>query len=409
MVIVGGGLVGASLACALTAAGIPVTLVERHPPRAASQPSYDDRTLALNHCSCRILDGLGLWPDLAPDATAIREIHVREPGRPGRVTLRAAESGVSAFGHVVEARTFGAVVMSRLIRDPLVELLCPATVVGIEAGENATRLEIDHEGMKRSLHASLVVAADGADSAMRDMLGIGAHCHDYGQSALICNVTPEQPHQGRAYEWLTATGPFAILPHVGGRCGLVWSLPSDDAPALMACSDEEFIERAQRRFGDALGRFRRIGRRSSYALRLVRAEQDVTGRVVFIGNAAHAIHPAGAQGFNLGLRDVAVLAQMLAEAGFEDGAIPALLTRYSAARAKDHDETIAWTHGLVQLFASDAVPAGWLRSGGLLAHALSPALRRRLASRAMGYRDETPRLALGQDLAARREWSRNDA
>ncbi len=237
---------------------------------------------------------------------------------------------------------------------------------------------------------------------MRESLGIETERHDYRQTAVICNVTPEQDHRGRAFECFTPSGPFAVMPHVNGRCGLIWCVESDRAQALLDLTDAEFLQRAQRRFGGHLGAFLKVGKRSSYPLRLVRAQEDIRPRTVILGNAAHAIHPIGAQGFNLGLRDVAVLAEVLAEAIRRGGASeignPEVLRRYSDWRAPDQRGTIAYSDGLARLFSNPSSVAAAARTAGLLAHAFIPPLRRQLAIRAMGFRGRIPRLALGEPL-----------
>jgi 2-octaprenyl-6-methoxyphenol hydroxylase len=400
--IVGGGLVGASLACALAPLGLRIALLEAVPPRAASQPSYDDRTLALSASSCRILEALDLWPLLAGKATPIREIRVTELGQPWRVILRPVELGLDDFGNVVEARVFGAAMQQRLPQLTGVDFLCPARLTGVEPADPSVRLRFERDGEAGELESWLVVGADGAASAVREALGIGAQRHDYGQTAVVCNLTPERHHEGRAFECFTPTGPFALLPHLDGRCGLVWSVASADADALLDLPDETFLGRAQARFGDALGSWTRLGRRSAYPLRLTRALTDTAPRALLLGNAAHAIHPIGAQGFNLGLRDVATLAEVVAtcRAGANGADIgrPEVLSRYCAWRASDQSETIAYTDGLARLFANPTVLAAAARRGGLLAHALLPPLRRRLAAQAMGFRGRIPRLALGERL-----------
>jgi 2-octaprenyl-6-methoxyphenol hydroxylase len=397
--IVGGGLVGASMACALAPLGFRVTVLEKVPFQAPGQPSYDDRTLALNHASCSILGGLGLWPALEGAATPIREIIVTEPGRPVRVVMRASEMGIPAFGNVVEARAFGAAVLDRLGQLENVLVRCPATVTAVRAGNGAASLTVETGSGDSQVEARLVVAADGADSGVRALLGIEADVRDYGQTAVICNITPEHYHDHRAWERLTPTGPFAVLPHVGERCGLVWSVATDDAQSLLDMPEDEFLARARRRFGGDLGDFLKMGRRSSYPLRLVRAKRDSGPRTVIIGNAAHAIHPVGAQGFNLGLRDVAVLAELLAPgAGDTDPGSEELLRAYSDWRRPDQEATVSWSDGMTRLFANASPLAGVLRSAGLLAFALAPPLRRKLASGFMGYRGRTPKLALGGRL-----------
>jgi len=396
--IVGGGLAGASLAIALAPLGYDIKVIEAVAYKAAEQPSYDDRTLALSHSSCQILSGIGLWEKLKADATAIRVIHISELARPGRVVLDAAEMGLTEFGHVVEARSFGAVVTSQLERAENIDVISPVRVKGIEPGVEKTRLTLESEAGTEVLETRLVVAADGANSFIRRHLEILTENRDYGQTAVICNITPEKAHAGRAFECLTETGPFAVLPHTGMRCGLVWSEASDKAGALMDLDDATFLSRAEERFGPSLGAFLKVGRRSAYPLKLVLAKEDIRERLVILGNAAHAIHPIGAQGFNLALRDVAVLAEILADDDNNDPGVYALLQQYSQWRKKDQRETIATSDGMTRLFAHPSMLAAGLRTSGLIAHALLPSLRRFSAIKAMGYRGRIPRLALGEPL-----------
>lgn len=409
--IIGGGLVGASLACALAPLGLKLCLLEAVTPRASAQPSYDDRTLALSASSCRILQGLDLWAKLQPHATAIREIRVSEMNQPGSVLLDPAELGLDSFGYVVEAREFGRVVLQRLDELAELSLICPAQVKSLQTEADGVQITYASGDAVKSLHARLVVGADGAESLVRAAMQVEVERHDYGQTAIICNVTPEQPHRGRAFENFTPTGPFALLPHRDGRCGLIWSVASQQAEALMALDDAAFIQQAEARFGNKLGAWQKIGKRSSYPLKLVRAKTDWRPRTLILGNAAHAIHPIAAQGFNLGLRDVAVLAEVLAEArvrnsnghsagqtnGFDPGT-ESLLRAYSAWRVDDQAETIAYTDGMARLYANPTALAGAARHVGLLAHRLLPALRRRLAIKTMGFRGRIPRLALGEKL-----------
>jgi 2-octaprenyl-6-methoxyphenol hydroxylase len=402
VIIVGGGLVGASLACALAPLGLRVALIEAVAFRAASQPSYDDRTLALSASSCRILQTIGIWPELQENATAIREIHVRELNRPGHVVMSPAELGLDRFGHVVEARAFGAAMAAALPRLEHLDLLCPAAVNSIRISED--RVVVEYTGAEGGgrVEGSLLVGADGAQSCVRESLGIETERHDYGQSAVICNVTPEQNHDGRAFELFTPTGPLAVMPHVNGRCGLIWCVETERVQALLDLPDADFLVQANKRFGGHLGSFIKVGTRGSYSLRLVRAREDFRPRVVILGNAAHAIHPVGAQGFNLGLRDAAVLAEVLADAvrRGDPSALGELevLRRYSDWRAPDQQGTIAYSDGLARMFSNPSPIAAAARTAGLLAHAFIPSLRRQLAVRAMGFRGRTPRLAMGEPL-----------
>ena len=396
--IVGGGLAGASLAVALAPLGYDIKVIEAVAYKAAGQPSYDDRTLAISHSSCRILAGVGLWESLKADATAIRKIFITELARPGRVVLDSAEMGLHAFGHVVEARRFGVAVTGSMERTENIELVSPASVKEIEIGGPRTTLQLESAAGISNLEARLVIAADGANSFIRQRLQIPTKNRDYGQSAVICNITPEIAHEGRAYECLTDTGPFAVLPHTGKRCGLVWSVATDDAAEIMELDDESFLARAQERFGMQLGSWIKVGKRTAYPLRLVRASEDIRERLVILGNAAHAIHPIGAQGFNLALRDAAVLAELLADDDLGDPGDTGLLQTYSAWRQQDQRGTIATSDGMTRLFSNPSPFAAGLRTAGLIAHAISPALRRYSAIKAMGYRGRVPRLALGEPL-----------
>ena len=219
--IVGGGLAGASLAVALAPLGYDIKVIEAVAYKAAGQPSYDDRTLAISHSSCRILAGIGLWETLATDATAIRKIYITEMARPGRVVLDSAEMGLSEFGHVVEARRFGVAVTGSIERTDNIELISPTSVKEIEIGGPRTTLHLESPTGISSMEARLVIAADGADSFIRQRLQIPTKNRDYGQTAVICNITPEIAHEGRAFESLTDTGPFAVL-HTRGNV-VAWS------------------------------------------------------------------------------------------------------------------------------------------------------------------------------------------
>ncbi len=400
--IIGGGLVGASLACALAPLRLKIALLEAVPLRATAQPSYDDRTLALSASSCKILQGLGLWPALSGNATPIREIQVREYQRPGLVVLSPGDLGLDRFGHVLEARVFGGAVMDRVARIEGLDFLCPVSVTSVHTGDPLATIEYSSEGKTHRIETALLVGADGANSFVRESLGIEVEKHDYHQTAVICNITPEQDHRGRAFECFTSTGPFAVMPHVQGRCGLIWCASPERAAELTDLPEQEFLNLAHQHFGNHLGRFLKLGTRSSYPLRLVRALEDTRPGAVILGNAAHAIHPIGAQGFNLGLRDVAVLAELLWNesskgAGAEFGS-KALLDRYSNWRRQDHRETIAYSDGLARIFSNPSRLAATARTAGMFAHAFIPSLRRQLAVRAMGFRGRIPRLAMGESL-----------
>ncbi len=401
LVVVGGGLVGASLVCALAGQGLRMALVEAQPLKVADLPGYDDRGIALAAGSQRIFAGMGLWPALAGAATPIRRIHVSDRGRFGFVRLDAADEGVPALGYVALARELGAALLGRLGGLAEVTLFSPARVADFAADGAGARLTLATEGgARQTLEARLVVAADGTRSALRDRLGIATTERDYGQSAVIANVSPQLAHEGVAYERFTDTGPLALLPMSEGRCALVWTVPADRVEAVMALDDAGFLAGLQARFGQRLGRLERVGRRSAYPLRLVRAKDALGPRLALIGNAAHTLHPIAGQGFNLGLRDVAALAEVLVEArrAGEDPGAPEVLARYARWRRADQRRVVAFTDGLNRLFASPLPPLACARDLGMLALDLLPPAKRGFGRLAMGRAGRLPRLARGLPL-----------
>jgi 2-octaprenyl-6-methoxyphenol hydroxylase len=399
-VIAGSGMVGASLACALAATPLRVVLVEPVDPSAPGQPSYDDRVVALSLGSRRILEGLGVWESLGTEATAIRAVHVSDRGHFGATRLDARRLGVEALGYVAEARRLGHALLDRLGLHGGPQRLCPARVRGVVQHPGEVEVAVAVGGETRRLGARLLVAADGGQSAVREAVGIEARETDYGQTAVIANLSPGRPHRGDAFERFTRTGPLALLPMSEGRCALVWSVPRTDTDRVLGLGDDAFLGEVQGLFGDRLGRLLRVGRRGAYPLRLVQAREQVRGRVVLIGNAAHTLHPVAGQGFNLGLRDAAALAQVLVDAtreGADPGAQEAL-AEYTRWRAPDHAALTRFTDGVVQVFSSDALPLAAARNAGLLALDLLPELKGFLARRLMGLGGRQPRLACGIPL-----------
>lgn len=395
--IVGGGMVGASLACALAAGAQPwrVTLIESvalaPPGERALQPSFDARSTALATGSARLLAQLGLWEPLRPLVEPIRSIHVSDRGRFGSVVMDAAQEGLEALGYVAENRHLGQVLLGGLRAASGMRVLAPARVRAIRPAAAGMTLEIDAEAGAARLAATLVVIADGARSALASGLGIASEQRDYGQTALITNVAHRAAHQGRAFERFTDDGPLAMLPLGASaeglaRSALVWVQDHAQAAAAMALGDEDFLARLQQRFGYRLGRLLRVGERQSYPLALVRASEQVRSGVVLAGNAAHALHPVAGQGFNLSLRDVAALAAVLEEARARGESIAeaAVLARFVARQAADQQRTIGFSDLLPRVFGSGVLPLAAARDLGLIGFELVPALRSLLVRHASG-------------------------
>ncbi|MCE7896843.1 MAG: 2-octaprenyl-6-methoxyphenyl hydroxylase [Gammaproteobacteria bacterium PRO8] len=315
VVISGGGLVGASLACALAALPLRVALVEAVPVASAAQPSFDDRTIALSRSSRIILDGIGAWGEVAALATPIRRIHVSERGRFGSAIISAEQQGVDTLGHVVASRDLGAALWARLGAAPGVEVFCPGSLQSptVEQAHISTTLDAARSGGQ--LRARLLVVADGARSSLRQALGIAATERSYEQTAVVGNVAiAGAPSASTAYERFSAEGPLALLPFRDGRYVFVLARPPAAAVAALALDDAAFLRLLQDGFGHRLGDFVQLGRRSAYPLSLVQAQDITAPRAAVIGNAAQGLHPVAGQGYNLGLRDVATLAEVVADA-----------------------------------------------------------------------------------------------
>jgi 2-octaprenyl-6-methoxyphenol hydroxylase len=400
VLIAGGGAVGSALACALAELPLDVVLVEAQQPELLAQPSFDARVTALANGSQQILSGLGLWRDLAGYVEAIRTIHISERGRFGAARLRAPEENVPALGYTVENQTLGRVLWERLQRSQRLKVLAPAKVVALRCDEGLADVTVERDGATNSVRAKLVVAADGARSAVRAALGVSTTEDDYGQRAVVFNCGTEARLDGRAFERFTERGPIALLPLTGGRGAVIWTLPEGDAQRIAALPVDAFRAELQAAFGQRLGRFTRIGERHLYPLARVASEAIHGPRAVLIGDAALRLHPVAGQGFNLALRDIATLAEVIADAGALDVGAAELLERYASWRAADRRRVSSFTHGLIQLFGESAPGMGLGRGLGLMAFDLLPGAKALLARRTMGKAGRLPRLARGLPLVS---------
>ncbi|MEE8118850.1 MAG: 2-octaprenyl-6-methoxyphenyl hydroxylase [Gammaproteobacteria bacterium] len=397
VIISGGGLVGASLACALAPLGKRIAIIEAESLGSNQQPSYDERVTAVAWGSRLIFQGMDLWQAMCDAATPIETVHISEAGRFGVTRLNASEFNVDALGYVIPNRIIGSALINKLQTASGVDWICPAKVVAFSTDEDKVTVTFRTDDDTKTLQAKLLVAADGARSRIRDQLGIKPRVWDYAQTALVTTVTPTRPHRNIAYERFTPQGPIAMLPLPDSRCGVVWTVRQDRVDEVTALDDAEFCYRLGQAFGSRLGRFERVGKRNHYPLYLVSTREQTHQRVVIVGNAAHNLHPIAGQGFNLSLRDVAVLADVIAEAG-EDGGSEGMLKCYTDRRQVDQQRMIAFTDVLNRLFRNPLLPLGTLRSLGLLALDITPPLKRKLASYTMGLIDNLPHLARGKTL-----------
>ncbi|MBU0654527.1 MAG: 2-octaprenyl-6-methoxyphenyl hydroxylase [Gammaproteobacteria bacterium] len=399
VLIVGGGMVGASLAVALKPLNLKIGLIEAFNFGVAEQPSYDDRSIALSYGSSRIYQGMGVWNKLRSGLESIQHIHVSDQGHFGATRMEAVEEHVPALGYVVESRVLGKLLYEELASGE-VEQIVPAKVFAVEQGADAVKVSIERNGVVDVLNARLLVVSDGANSGVRNMLGIDVTRREYQQTALIANVTTAEPHRNTAYERFTASGPLALLPLTEGRYSLVWTHRVEDVAATMQLNDADFLRKLQLEFGYRQGVFTKVGQRATYPLVLQKAAREVAGRAVVIGNASHALHPVTGQGLNLGLRDVAQLAELLAEAAHEgsDPGATELLARYEALRKPDQQAVVRYTDTLVRVFSNDFAPLAHARAVGLMAVDRIAPLRHWNARQGMGMRQRQTRLARGLGL-----------
>ncbi len=397
ILIVGGGLVGASLAAALAPLSLKIAMVEAMPFGSRGQPSFDDRATALSEGSRRIFAGMGVWSGMAAEATPIRHIHVSERGRLGATRLSAEEAQVEALGWVTPNRLIGKALMEFIANQPNITVHAPAKLQSFSADAAGLEAVVEAE-RPLTLKPKLLIAADGAQSEVRRQLGIGGEKWDYAQTAVVCNVRVERPEAETAFERFADAGPVALLPMGGDKYGFVWVVSTGAAPALLGLDDSAFAEQAAEQFGGRFGKFVQVGKRTSYPLSMVRAEAQQATRTLIIGNAAHALHPVAAQGFNLSVRDVAVLAEVLAEARSGDLGAPDVLSRYVDARKGDQRGTALFTDILNRLFANPLSMVTRGRNAGLLAMELMPTARKTFLKHNMGLAGRQPKLARGLPL-----------
>lgn len=414
VLIVGGGLVGTSLAIALSRAGVRATLVETRAAGASLADPARERYLALSRASVNALKALDVWSALAPHVSPIQAVHVSRRGGFGRVLLQAGDYDVDRFGVVTPASRLGQALEAALQRCGNLARLSPATLQSFECGVDEVKALIDQAGSEQPVHASLIVGADGVDSFVRTHAGLPVEREDYGQDALVLSVGLSREHRGVAYERFTDDGAMALLPLPERRAGLVWTLPRERAERIENLSEHERIGCMQAEFGQRLGRFRAPGHLIRYPLSRSFADTTHRDRIVIIGNAAQNLHPVAAQGFNLGLRDALVLAEEICAALPSSGAsrtdrdavrvnlghslagsqIHALLRRYGERRRADRERIATLSHWLARWPKVRAPGIGILRSLALgLLNGAAP-IRHSLVLAAMGFGEDAPALAL---------------
>ncbi|WP_442769033.1 2-octaprenyl-6-methoxyphenyl hydroxylase [Acinetobacter bohemicus] len=397
VIIVGGGMVGLSLALMLAKANIAVKLLE-----AIKYPNYDDANLAPYHSSfdarnsalsrrsVQIYQELGLWHALQEHATPIMEVHITEQGSFGKARLKAEQEKVESFGQVIENAWLGRVLLTEVRKQPLIELIDGVQVTSLTQYSDQALIEAIRGEEHLSLQAKLVIAADGRDSFCRKALGIGASEHDYDQVAIVTTVQTSKPHNHVGFERFSHLGPLALLPLPGEyRRSVVWPVKKGtEGEWLGDENDQHFLDALQETYGDRAGKFQKTGKRFSFPLSQVLAEKQAVGRVVLMGNAAHTIHPVAGQGFNLCMRDAYVLVRYLTEqlAQSDDIGQPSMLLAYEQARLTDQQRVIKFCDSVVRGFSNQNPILKFIRNTGLLAFDTIPGIKPLVANYAMGLK-----------------------
>lgn len=386
VIIVGAGLAGGCLALALAATNLRVAIIEANTREQRHDSPAGDRALALAGGTVTLLDTLGVWQALHALATPIEHIHISDQGHFGKTRLSAAREGVPALGYVLTARIIEDHVASLVEQSSNITLHCPTRIVGLSASAQEASVSLKHAGEASIITARLVIGADGGQSSVRKLLDIGQRITDYGQTAIVTTVKTAKAHANTAYERFTPEGPLALLPTTNGQSSVVWTRSTEQADALMSESDAEFLSQLQACFGYRLGELTLTAPRRAFPLSLIQANQMHVDRAIIIGNAAHQLHPVAGQGFNLGLRDVIVLAEQLTQqqqAGRDIGE-SSFLNAYAEKRLKDHNRVIGFTDNVVKLFSNQSNLLAAARSTGLTLLDHLPGAKSYLAKQAMG-------------------------
>ena len=395
VVIVGGGMVGMAAAIALSQLKLSVVLLEFQQSQADSHPSYDDRTLVVNRASICFWKKLGIWPHLKQDITEIHKVHVSNKGHFGHVVFSKEEFKIDSLASIVEAKVLGMALKNKIQSLANIELICPAQVTGFTSCSNYVEIDYSVGEQKLQLRTSLMLAADGVQSKIRQKLQLATEVKSYKRTAIICNITTEYKHNNCAYERLTSTGPTALLPFVQNRCGFVWSVKSEAVDEIINLSDAAFLKQAQEQFGYRLGKFLKAGKRSTYPLYWIKVPQQCKDRIILMGNAAHAMSPVSAQGLNLAVRDIAHLYDVIKQNldKNQDIGDNTVLNHYQQSVNEDQEQTMAYTDDLMRWFEIDNPIVNSLRSLALFAMNTTPLAKETLFHKASGYRhDSVPEL-----------------
>ena len=406
IIIAGGGMAGATAALAMAQLGLKIALVEPIKPELDTSPSFDQRAVALSAASINIYKTLGIWQRIQPLACPIKDIHISDQGHFGFTRLNATDYGIDALGQVIPLDQTGPILWQAIRQTDNIKIFCPSNIVEIDSvisqlESSQITVQISDQQDQKTITAKLLLAADGTFSSTAKMADIKVRRESYNQHAVITNISTELAHNNRAFERFTKQGPLALLPLTRNRMSLVWCQNEEKSSLVMSYSDNEFIEKLQTAFGYRLGQITRVGERNQYPLALHLPEQVYSGRVLLLGNSAHTLHPIAGQGFNIGIRDIAALFDLIQQAQFngEDVGSQQFLNRYQAQRQPDWIQTITATDSLVRIFSNDFLPLIIARNKALCLLDKIPFAKQKLAMTAMGFNGESAQLTRGISIA----------
>lgn len=390
LIIIGGGLVGSSLALGLKESGLKVALIDARLPS-----SQDGRLFALNQTSCHLLQHLGVWSSLQESSAPIKQVHVSNQGQFGSVRLKSSEAGLPQLGHVVPAFLIEKTFQDAFSALPADAIYRPAYVNKLSVEDDLVRVQLSKDGQDVELTASLIVGADGAESTVRKELGIASEEVDYQQLAIVTRTKLKRGSNGVAYERFNKEGAIAMLPLPDNECATIWTADAEKAKQLLQLTDNDFLQALQKAFGYRLGRLQSVSKRFHYPLKLMRSKQNVSGRICLLGNAAHAMHPIAAQGFNLALYEVATLIELIESALQNGKSLDASIFCELDAKIKSHQSaSIGVSHQLTHLFSKESkVPNIAIALGMVGLDVLKP-VKTHFIQKMMGSAGRLPRLLL---------------
>ncbi|WP_066381744.1 FAD-dependent hydroxylase [Anabaena sp. CA = ATCC 33047] len=392
LVIVGGGIVGLTLAAALKDSGLSILLIEA---KVTSAAVAKGQAYAVHILSALIYQGIGIWDKILPQIAKYRQVRLSDADYPDVVEFKTNDLGTAELGYVAEHQALLQPLQEFVQNCPNVTYLCPAQVVSTQYQQDQVVIEVKIAEQINVVRSKLIVAADGSRSPIRQAAGIKTHGWKYWQSCIVAFVKPEKPHNDTAYEKFWPSGPFAILPLPGNRCRIVWTAPHEEAKALCALSDEEFLQELTRRYGEQMGKLELLGDRFIFQVQLMQSDRYALHRLALLGDAAHNCHPVGGQGLNLGIRDAAALAQIIqtAHQDGEDIGKLQVLKRYERWRKRENLTILGFTDLLDRMFSNKFLPVVLVRRLGLWFLKRVPLLKVFMLKLMIGLKGRTPELA----------------